>query len=318
MKTKNKSDEIKFSINDYNIYYERYINDKSIILSNDNRVIESKSKTVNTYKFTLKRFIEYMIKHKIDITKIDEYDTTNIFKDFQHNKDKFGNIYANKTMKLLKVALTSFFEYLKAENIIDRKAINPFKKEIDHLKESENDTKNHIHKKVLTKEEIEKIISYIRTSSIKDKEKIYNAFLLMYCFGLRVDELSRIEKMDFTLIDNTIKLYVKPSKRLKQRFTYFVSDPQYKEDILKIIDKGEFNFKPSLIKAVFNRIKKVLQMENFSCHSLRHTFATNYMNLGGSIETLSKLLGHTNIRTTQIYADITSNRIESEVSNLLK
>lgn len=41
--------------------------------------------------------------------------------------------------------------------------------------------------------------------------------------------------------------------------------------------------------------------DNISFHSLRHSFATYYLSLGGSLLTLQSMLGHTNINTTIIY-----------------
>ncbi|MDE5636798.1 MAG: site-specific integrase [Alistipes sp.] len=54
-------------------------------------------------------------------------------------------------------------------------------------------------------------------------------------------------------------------------------------------------------------------------HSARHTFATSMtLSQGVAIETISKLLGHKNIRTTQIYADITHQHLNSEMNLLSK
>lgn len=54
-------------------------------------------------------------------------------------------------------------------------------------------------------------------------------------------------------------------------------------------------------------------------HTARHTFATTTtLAKGVPIETVSKMLGHTNIETTQIYARITNNKIGNDMQGLDK
>jgi site-specific recombinase XerD len=57
--------------------------------------------------------------------------------------------------------------------------------------------------------------------------------------------------------------------------------------------------------------------KNITFHLARHTFATTTtLSKGVPIETVSKMLGHTNIETTQIYARITNDKIRKDMSSL--
>lgn len=57
--------------------------------------------------------------------------------------------------------------------------------------------------------------------------------------------------------------------------------------------------------------------KNIIFHLARHTFATTTtLSKGVPIETVSKLLGHTNIKTTQIYARITNEKIREDMKVL--
>ena len=56
--------------------------------------------------------------------------------------------------------------------------------------------------------------------------------------------------------------------------------------------------------------------QHITFHVGRHTFATLALNRGMPVETLSRILGHTNIRTTQIYAKITNRKISEDMARL--
>lgn len=96
---------------------------------------------------------------------------------------------------------------------------------------------------------------------------------------------------------------------------------------LKIIEKYEglakdnFLFPaPHYITACKN-IKKIIRQcgieKAITWHASRHTMATEVcLTNGVPIETLSKILGHTNIRTTQIYAKITHEKESRDMEAL--
>ena len=65
-------------------------------------------------------------------------------------------------------------------------------------------------------------------------------------------------------------------------------------------------------------IKKVAAMcgikKRVSFHVSRHSWAVLALEYGMPIESVSKILGHTNITTTQIYAKVTSTKLNHDIS----
>ena len=58
--------------------------------------------------------------------------------------------------------------------------------------------------------------------------------------------------------------------------------------------------------------------ENLSYHDSRHTFGTLMLSAGIPIESISKMMGHTSIRTTQIYARVTDDKISEDMDKLIE
>jgi len=57
--------------------------------------------------------------------------------------------------------------------------------------------------------------------------------------------------------------------------------------------------------------------ENLSYHASRHSFGTLTLSAGVPIESISKMMGHTNIRTTQGYAKVTDDKISEDMDKLM-
>ena len=53
-------------------------------------------------------------------------------------------------------------------------------------------------------------------------------------------------------------------------------------------------------------------------HSSRHTFGTMMVSAGVPMESISKMMGHTNIRTTQGYAKVTDDKISEDMDKLME
>lgn len=56
--------------------------------------------------------------------------------------------------------------------------------------------------------------------------------------------------------------------------------------------------------------------KNLTTHIARHTFATMMLTLGASMESVSMMLGHTDIKTTQVYAKIIAEKVMKEMDNI--
>lgn len=55
-----------------------------------------------------------------------------------------------------------------------------------------------------------------------------------------------------------------------------------------------------------------------SSHTARHSFGTLTLSAGVPIESISKMMGHTNIRTTQGYAKVTDDKISEDMDKLME
>jgi site-specific recombinase XerD len=73
--------------------------------------------------------------------------------------------------------------------------------------------------------------------------------------------------------------------------------------------------------AYINRCLKVVAKmagikKRLTFHTARHTFATGYLNAGGKVEVLQRILGHSDIKTTMVYVHISRERLKDESANV--
>jgi len=72
------------------------------------------------------------------------------------------------------------------------------------------------------------------------------------------------------------------------------------------------------VTKTFTRTCKQAKLTGFKLHSLRHTFATRLIDLGIDVLTVSKILGHSDISTTMIYAKVRRETMQKAVDQLEK
>ncbi len=134
---------------------------------------------------------------------------------------------------------------------------------------------------------------------------------LAYCDMQQFDFTSMtIERSDYTYIDG---------ERLKTGSSFFTPILPPAMDVLKkydyklpVISNQKLNEYCHVIEALCQIHKPV------TCHIGRHSFATLMLSYGFSLEIVKKMLGHKDIKTTQIYAKISTKLVEDDVTKKLK
>lgn len=178
-----------------------------------------------------------------------------------------------------------------------------------------------------------KIKQLPKVFSKPDLNRIFNATLnikhelllkLVYGMGLRVSEIVRlkIEHVDL----QRLSVLIVNAKGKKDRYVNFPTTvTNLYNDYLKLYQphiylfNGPQNSQYSVRSAqnVFkNALNRAKIYRNVGIHSLRHSFATHLLEAGVDIVFIQKLMGHKNVKTTEIYAQITSKQLANIQSPL--
>ena len=80
-----------------------------------------------------------------------------------------------------------------------------------------------------------------------------------------------------------------------------------------VFPKMSLGYYDSLLK----KIAEQCSINRLSSHMARHTFATQMLDKGVAIDAISKMLGHSRISTTEIYAKTTINKISNELDKVV-
>ena len=142
--------------------------------------------------------------------------------------------------------------------------------------------------------------------------------LLAYCSGLREEEIAKVRIKDINSSEHELKVLGKGKKEritilpditIKYMRIYYIQQyyPKYHKRINKsgyLFEgiKGAVHIHKSTISNYFIGIKKKHKLDDKICfHSLRHSFATNFIKAGGDPFVLKTMMGHTALSTTDIY-----------------
>jgi integrase/recombinase XerD len=94
----------------------------------------------------------------------------------------------------------------------------------------------------------------------------------------------------------------------------------YKPKEWLFVGQAGGKYSTSSLWKIFDRLKKQNAInKKGSVHLLRHTFATNLLEMGTDIRYIQSLLGHSSVKTAQIYTHVANDKltkIKSPMDNL--
>lgn len=171
---------------------------------------------------------------------------------------------------------------------------------------------------VLSRDEIHAVLKNISNA----KHRLLVA--LAYGAGLRVSEIINLRVADVLLDELT--LHIKEAKGKKDRITViseklkndlqsFLAGKQNHESVFASERGGKLSERTAQ-KAFERALRKAGINKPATFHSLRHSFATHLLENGVDVRYVQELLGHANIRTTQLYTQVTNPKLKNIKSPL--
>jgi integrase/recombinase XerD len=262
--------------------------------------------TIRIYREQLKVFGRYLNEKKIeDVRQVTHNDLT------AYQEEVSKQPICRATMALRIRAVKRLYEHLMNENHL---LINPCEKII------ETPIGSRLPKVLLTPDEVNLILDQPNLSlmvGIRDRAVLE----VLYSTGIRVGECEALTIYDVDLKSRLLR--IRSGKGRKERVVPVGKEAAYwlKEYLQKVRPRSNrlaanvrslflgVNGKPMTNKMIREMIHKYvkqaqLKKKGISCHTFRHTFATELIKNGADIVSVQKLLGHKDIKSTLIYTKV--------------
>jgi site-specific recombinase XerD len=171
--------------------------------------------------------------------------------------------------------------------------------------------------KALSREQVQRLFAHI------DHPMDRALFLVMLRCGLRVSEVAELKLAHLDWEQQA--LLIEQGKGRKDRRVYLSPDAiaslqqclaQHPGDQTKgyVFWNRKRHQQPLSVKAIQKKMERYAKAIGIpvSCHSLRHTFASNLLEHGAEVVVIRDFLGHSQIASTERYAKVSSQKIKQE------
>jgi len=204
-----------------------------------------------------------------------------------------------------------FFNYLKEQGNLKKDIVK-------NIKQFKNERKP---KQFITDEQFGELLRHIDTTKFHEYRD-YICIMSLLDTGMRISECLEIKVDDIDINNRAILLKGENTKGNKTRFVYFsqimqkemrrwlqYKDRYVESDYLFCSTKGNI----VLIRTFEKKFKEYgarIELNDITPHQLRNNFAKIFLMAGGSIFTLSQILGHSSVKITEsAYLDLTDEDI---------
>jgi len=278
-------------------------------------------KSQETYRRFLQKFIDWLSAHHFDQLLPHELTEEHI-RQYRVFLSQIDKKYTNQKLKRSSqnyylIALRNLLNYFADHDILSLPS--------DKVKLAKSKTQERSIK-FLTLEQVKTLLEMPDVSTLtglRDRAILETFFST----GLRVAELVSLNREQFHITPETQDLEVviigkggrsRPvyfSQRAMRWLRLYLSRRQDKEKALFINFKGpkQTQRKRLTSRSLENIVKKYVLRAGLpsftTCHTLRHSFATDLLGQGVDLRTIQEFLGHKSISTTQIYASVTSKQL---------
>lgn len=267
---------------------------------------ELDEKTLKAYRIDLRQYFESFTCECPNKTDIEAYITD------LHKR------YKQKTVKRKIASVKAFYNYLEEEELIEE---NPFRKIKVKFKE------NIVLPRVIPREEIEQLLNFMYAYP-KNNGGTENKYWLrdiavvevLFATGVRVYEISNIGADCVNLNSGLIRIMGKGGKeryvqigapsviKLLKRY-YAENQEAIKESGYFFVNQRGNRFTEQSIRIMLKKYTKSAGIDRkITPHMFRHSFATYLIEEGVDISCVQQILGHSSIKTTQIYIHVASER----------
>ena len=263
-------------------------------------------KTVKAYRIDLKQYFSFVCCDDLEKETIESYITD------LHKK------YKQKTVKRKIASVKAFYSYLEEEEMLDQ---NPFRKIKVKFKET------IVLPRIIPREEIEQLLNYMYAylnglSGTRYKYCLRDVAVveLFFATGARVYEISNIRNDSINLNSGLIRIMGKGGKeryiQISNEAVLEILRKYYAENEKEIKKNGYFfvnnrgnRYTEQSIRLMLRKYTKKAGIETkITPHMFRHSFATYLIEEGVDVSCVQQILGHSSIKTTQIYIHVAAKK----------